>query len=304
MAKFKNLLIISTDFTKIPNKFFEIFSKDYNEMVVLLRLINTMEAFNNWGKLKQDKSFYLSLSKMVEMFGNNISKPTLIKHLDNLEKKGFISKTKSNNPKQANFYVVNCEKITKLCDTKTREVFIEDEIPQEQPEENSNIKQNTTIENKPVTPELVEIENLVTNREYREKIRIAWNTIASKYETTPSVSIITDTRLKKFKNILKFANIDEHQFFNAINKALSESKFLRGVGKKWRANFDFFLNQNSFLKVIEGTYKDNPNEIMEILQDPAKMSFKEAEDLREKIKIKELEEKYKQEEAEEQLALP
>lgn len=302
MAKFKNLLIISTDFSKIPNKFFEIFSKDYNEMVVLLRLINTMEAFNNWGKLKQDKSFYLSLSKMVEMFGNNISKPTLIKHLDNLEKKGFISKTKSNNPKQANFYVVNCEKITKLCDTKTREVFIEDEIPQEQPEENSNIKQNTTIENKPVTPELVEIENLVTNREYREKIRIAWNTIASKYETTPSVSIITDTRLKKFKNILKFANMDEHQFFNAINKALSESKFLRGIGKKWRANFDFFLNQNSFLKVIEGAYKDNPNEIMEILQDPSKMSYKEAQDLREKLKMEQW--LHDEEEAEEQKALP
>ena len=63
MAKFKNLLVVSTDFTKIPNKFFEIFSKDYNEMVVLLRLMNTMEAFNSWGKLKQDTSFYLSLTK-------------------------------------------------------------------------------------------------------------------------------------------------------------------------------------------------------------------------------------------------
>ena len=130
MAKFKNLLLVSSDFTKIPNKFLEIFSKDYNEMVVLIRLMNTMEIFNNWGKLQEDKSFYLSLNKMVDMFKGNVSKPTLLKHLDNLEKKGFISKTKSNNPKQANFYIINCEKINKLCDTKTKEIFEEDEIPQ------------------------------------------------------------------------------------------------------------------------------------------------------------------------------
>lgn len=305
MAKFKNLLVVSTDFTKIPNKFFEIFSKDYNEMIVLLRLMNTMEAFNSWGKLKQDTSFYLSLTKMVEMFQGNISKPTLLKHLNNLEKKGFVSKTKSNNPKQANFYIVNCEKINKLCDTKTREIFEEDEIPQEPAEEAPVDAKNATVEkevrNKENSAELAIVEKSPSNQEYCERIKIAWNAIASRYETTPSVTVVTETRLKHFKNILKYYKIDEKQFFNSVNKALSESKFLRGIGKKWRADFDFFINKSSYLKAIEGAYRDNPNEIMEILQDPAKMSFKEAQELREKI---EMEKWLHDEEKEEPKALP
>lgn len=312
MAKFKNLLIISTDFTKIPNKFFEVFSKDYNEMVVLLRLMNTMETFNSWGRLKQDTSFYLSLTKMVEMFQGNISKPTLLKHLDNLEKKGFISKTKSNNPKQANFYIINCEKINKLCDTKTREIFVDDEIPQELIEETPVVAKNATVENqdgynlkpadnKEKSTELAIVEKSPTNQEYCERIKIAWNAIASRYETTPNVTVVTEARLKHFKNILKYYKIDEKQFFNSVNKALSESKFLRGIGKKWRADFDFFINKNSYLKAIEGAYRDNPNEIMEILQDPAKMSFKEAQELRDKI---EMERWLHDEEKEEPKALP
>ena len=305
MAKFKNLLVVSTDFTKIPNKFFEIFSKDYNEMIVLLRLMNTMEAFNSWGKLKQDTSFYLSLTKMVEMFQGNISKPTLLKHLNNLEKKGFVSKTKSNNPKQANYYIINCEKINKLCDTKTREIFEEDEIPQEPAEEAPVDAKNATVEkevrNKENSAELAIVEKSPSNQEYCERIKIAWNAIASRYETTPSVTVVTETRLKHFKNILKYYKIDEKQFFNSVNKALSESKFLRGIGKKWRADFDFFINKSSYLKAIEGAYRDNPNEIMEILQDPAKMSFKEAQELREKI---EMEKWLHDEEKEEPKALP
>lgn len=318
MAKFKNLLLVSSDFTKIPNKFLEIFSKDYNEMVVLIRLMNTMEIFNNWGKLQEDKSFYLSLTKMVQMFKGNVSKPTLLKHLDNLEKKGFISKTKSNNPKQANYYIVNCEKINKLCDTKTKEVFIEDEIPQEPAEEASVVAKNATVaeknletesvgydlkpaDNKEKSTELAIVEKSPTNQEYCERIKIAWNAIASRYETTPRVTVVTETRLKHFKNILKYYKIDEKQFFNSVNKALSESKFLRGIGKKWRADFDFFINKSSYLKAIEGAYRDNPNEIMEILQDPAKMSLKEAQELRDKI---EMEKWLHDEEKEEQKALP
>lgn len=330
MAKFKNLLVISTDFTKIPNKFFEIFSKDYNEMVLLLRLMNTMETFNSWDKLQEDKSFYLPISKILKMFSNNKSKPTILKLLKNLEEKNFIIKRKSNNPTQANFYTINCEMINKLCDTKTKQIFIEDEI-QEQPEipvdeknsetesvgynlnpakekqvsdKKKSTEKNTKKEESnalTIVETKVPIEDAVS---YKQRIITAWNTIASRYETTPSIAIVTDARLKNFKNVLKLLGMNEYQFFNAINKALAESKFLRGIGKKWRADFDFFLNKNKILKVIEGAYRDNPNEIMEILQDPAMMSFKEAEDLREKIKIKELEEKYKQEEAEEQLALP
>lgn len=313
MAKFKNLLLVSSDFTKIPNKFLEIFSKDYNEMVVLIRLMNTMEIFNNWGKLQEDKSFYLSLTKMVEMFQGNISKPTLLKHLDNLEKKGFISKTKSNNPKQANYYIVNCDKINKLCDTKTREIYEEDEIPQEPSEETPVVKKNKTVieknsetesddynlkpaDNKEKSTELA----IVTEKEsYKDKIKKAWNTVAEKHGLA-KIMLVSDVRLKKFKTALKFFNFDEKTFFQNVHQSLSESNFLRGIGKDWKADFDFFVTTSRAIRAFEGAYKDNENKFMQKLQNPDTMSFKEAERLRREAQLQELKERCKRQEEEEE----
>ena len=197
----------------------------------------------------------------------------------------------------------NFEKIKEVA--KDKKITVCNEILQEPAEETPVVSKNATVEkevrNKENSAELAIVEKSPSNQEYCERIKIAWNAIASRYETTPSVTVVTETRLKHFKNILKYYKIDEKQFFNSVNKALSESKFLRGIGKKWRADFDFFINKSSYLKAIEGAYRDNPNEIMEILQDPAKMSFKEAQELREKI---EMERWLHDEEKEEPKALP
>lgn len=308
MAKFKNLLVISTDFTKIPNKFLEIFSKDYNEMVVLIRLMNTMQTFNNWGKLQEDKSFYLSLTKMVEMFQGNISKPTLLKHLDNLEKKGFISKTKSNNPKQANYYIVNCEKINKLCDTKTRQVFEEDEIPQELDEETPVVEKNETVENQDcrnLTPvgnkeKSTELTIMPEVESYKDRIKNAWNCVAEKHGLA-KIMLVSDVRLKKFKTALKFFNCDEKIFFQNVHQSLSESNFLCGIGKDWKADFDFFITTSKAIKAFEGAYKDNENKFIQKLQNPDTMSFKEAERLRREAQLQELKERCKRQEEEEKL---
>ncbi len=329
MAKFKNLLLVSSDFTKIPNKFLEIFSKDYNEMVVLIRLMNTMETFNSWGKLQEDKSFYLSLTKMVEMFQGNVSKPTLLKHLDNLEKKGFITKIKSNNPKQANFYIINCKKINKLCDTKTREIFEEDEIPQEQEEESQSLNQpikneikvieakeasvvtkNATVENqdgydlKPANNKKKSTElAIVSEKEsYKDKIKKSWNCVAEKHGLA-KIMLVSDVRLKKFKTALKFFNFDEKTFFQNVHQSLSESNFLRGIGKDWKADFDFFVTTSRAIKAFEGAYKDNENKFMQKLQNPDTMSFKEAERLRREAQLQELKERCRRQEEEEKQKL-
>jgi DNA-binding PadR family transcriptional regulator len=316
MAKFKNLLLVSSDFTKIPNKFLEIFSKDYNEMVVLIRLMNTMEIFNNWGKLQEDKSFYLSLTKMVEMFQGNVSKPTLLKHLDNLEKKGFITKIKSNNPKQANFYIINCKKINKLCDTKTREIFEEDEIPQEPAEEASVVKKNKTVVEKNSEIESVgynlkpannkekstELAIVAEKESYKDKIKKAWNCVAEKHGLA-KIMLVSDVRLRKFKTALKFFKCDEKTFFQNIHQSLSESNFLRGIGKDWKADFDFFITTSRAIKAFEGAYKDNENKFIQKLQNPDTMSFKEAERLRREAQLQELKERCKRQEEEEKQKL-
>ena len=269
MAKFKNLLIIETDFSKIPNKFFEIFSKDYNEMVVLIRLMNTMETFNSWDKLTDDKKFYLSLSKIVKMFHNNISKPTILKHLQNLEKKGFIKKTVSNNPNQANYYQINCEKINRLCKAKTEQIFEEDEI------EESVVAKNATVENQDGNNLNLTENNLIESK---------WNTIAIKYDLAKIINCKED-RIKKLKSILKFFKFSEDEFFNNIDKAISESRFLRGLSSDWKCNFDFFLRKSSLQKTLEGVYKDNINN--------TKISFKEMEDMRQRSILDALKQKYR-----------
>ena len=309
----------SNSFYVVSKSLDKVFQGRYNQ---LRQLLEYMELYSFWKfqkRLQKDGSFYCSdvfLSKKL-----NLARGTIIKNRKELKEKVFINFTTNIQKESATYIFINTSKIEEIQNSNEdignindlEAQDIEDEI-QEQPEilqepieekQVSNKKKPTEKNTKKeesnaltIVQTNIPIEDAVS---YKQRIITAWNTIASRYETTPSIAIVTDTRLKKFKNILKFANMDEHQFFNAINKALSESKFLRGIGKKWRANFDFFLNQNSFLKVIEGAYRDNPNEIMEILQDPAKMSFKEAQELREKI---EMEKWLHDEEKEEPKALP
>lgn len=269
MAKFRNLLIIETDFTKIPNKFFEIFAGNYDEMVLLIRLMNTMEVFNSWNKLTEDKSFYISLNKIVELYKGAISRPTIIKYLDNLEKKGFIKKTVSYNSNQANYYQINCEKINRLCKAKTEQIFEEDEI-----EEISVVAKNATVAEK----------NSETKSVDYNSIESKWNTIAIKYDLAKIINCKED-RIKKFKNVLKFFKLSEDEFFKNIDKAILESRFLRGLTSDWKCNFDFFLRKSSLQKTLEGVYKDNTNN--------TKISFREMEDIRQRSILDALKQKYR-----------
>lgn len=269
MAKFRNLLIIETDFTKIPNKFFEIFAGNYDEMVLLIRLMNTMEVFNSWNKLTEDKSFYISLNKIVELYKGAISRPTIIKYLDNLEKKGFIKKTVSYNSNQANYYQINCEKINRLCKAKTEQIFEEDEI-----EEISVVAKNATVNEKNSETESVDY-NFIESK---------WNTIAVKYDLAKIINCKED-RIKKFKNVLKFFKLSEDEFFKNIDKAILESRFLRGLTSDWKCNFDFFLRKSSLQKTLEGVYKDNTNN--------TKISFREMEDMRQRSILDALKQKYR-----------
>lgn len=273
MAKFRNLLIIEADFTKIPNKFFEIFAGNYDEMILLIRLMNTMETFNSWNKLTEDKTFYISLNKIIELYKGHISKPTIIKYLDDLEKKGFIKKEISYNSNQANYYQINCEKINRLCKAKTEQIFEEDEIEELVVTKNATaVKENS--ENKSVGYNLKSAEdNLIESK---------WNTIAVKYDLAKIINCKED-RIKKFKNILKFFKLSEDDFFRNIDKAILESRFLRGLNSDWKCNFDFFLQRSSLQKTLEGVYKDN---------NKAKVSFKEIEDQHQRDILDALKRKY------------
>ena len=296
-------LTVTENYTMIAKNLKKHFTDEPLAYMILEFLYDEALKFNSFGLLTEDMSFYCPVSKIIEMFDGNVSSKTVFEKIKIIEKRNFIKKTSAKILKRPNYYRINFEKIKEIA--RDKKITVCNEIPQEPAEEAPVVSKNATVEkevrNKENSAEVAVVEKSPSNQEYCERIKIAWNTIASRYETTPSVTVVTETRLKHFKNILKYYKIDEKQFFNSVNKALSESKFLRGIGKKWRADFDFFINKSSYLKAIEGAYRDNPNEIMEILQDPAKMSFKEAQELREKI---EMERWLHDEEKEEPKALP
>ena len=303
-------LTVTENYTMIAKNLKKYFTDEPLAYMILEFLYDEALKFNSFGLLTEDMSFYCPVSKIIEMFDGNVSSKTVLEKIKIIEKRNFIKKTPSKILKRPSYYRINFEKIKEVA--KDKKITVCNEVPQESAKETSVVAKNATVEdqdvynlkpadNKEKSTELAIVEKSPTNQEYCERIKIAWNAIASRYETTPNITVVTETRLKHFKNILKYYKIDEKQFFNSVNKALSESKFLRGIGKKWRADFDFFINKSSYLKAIEGAYKDNPNEIMEILQDPAKMSFKEAQELRDKI---EMERWLHDEEKEEPKALP
>lgn len=100
------------------------------------------------------------------------------------------------------------------------------------------------------------------------KVMELWNSIAEKYKLA-KVSIITPKRhtalLARMKDI---GVMDLDEFFEKIRKAIKESTFLRGKeyvqtangyesrNKEWRCDFDFFLQQKSLVRAIEGGYAD------------------------------------------------
>lgn len=106
------------------------------------------------------------------------------------------------------------------------------------------------------------------DEEFDKKTMELWNEIADKYKLA-KVSLITEKRhtalLARMKDI---GVVDLQDFFDKIRKAIKESTFLRGKeyvqtgngyesrNKEWRCDYDFFLQQKSLVRAIEGGYAD------------------------------------------------
>ncbi len=91
------------------------------------------------------------------------------------------------------------------------------------------------------------------NVPYKEIVQ-AYNDIC---KSLPSVRVISDKRKKKMGVIYREVG-DLNIIIEAFKKAES-SDFLSGRNGKWGGcNFDWLINYNNFIKVIEGTY-DNRN---------------------------------------------
>lgn len=68
-----------------------------------------------------------------------------------------------------------------------------------------------------------------------------------------SVKSLTDVRKKRIKAIVQ--EYGKENFANVVYLCL-KSDFLKGTGGRWCANFDWIINKNNFVKILEGNYEN------------------------------------------------
>jgi len=273
----------SRNFILVDKNLIKEFKGEYNLLIQLYLYIEAYNMYDSAGKLQNDGTFYVSDAVTAERLG--FSQKTAWKNKKELEKRGFIA-TSIKEAGGASYIQINIQKIEAIQTAQDNLLRLDDIT-------NSITSQSTQPQEEKQDAPLVIIEAPapVTPSEpkYEDRIKEAWNTVAER-NGLPKILILKEERIKKFKAVIKYLNMTEKEFFNCINSALRESKFLRGYGQKWRADFDFFLSKQKALKTIEGGYKDNSNELLEKLSDVQTMSYKECADFREKM----LTEKYRE----------
>lgn len=124
-----------------------------------------------------------------------------------------------------------------------------------------NFKENNTVSNN--TSNITEYRESTSSEDkknspkedvpYKEIVK-AYNDIC---KSLPSVKVISDKRKKKMK--ATYGEVEDIDAFMEVFKKAESSDFLSGRNGKWSGcNFDWLINFNNFIKVIEGTY-DNRN---------------------------------------------
>lgn len=94
-----------------------------------------------------------------------------------------------------------------------------------------------------------------------ESIKSTWNELVKNNEmgNIPKCNSLSDKRKKLIKKTseLYIKTIDEwgHYFMK-----ISGSNFLKGLTSDWKCNFEWAINPNNVLKVIDGNYDNNKKE--------------------------------------------
>lgn len=227
-----------------------------------------------------ESTFKGSLSYVAEWLG--CSKPTAISTLKNLVSKGLLERIEEpiNGILFVRYRVLTTSKEILLPSKEILPNKIDDNIDSKK--DNTNVlskkegkKQDlenlgvevqgvenqgqlitdlpsTENKEKPTTEvvgEKTDIKNHIFPKAEAEKAINLWNSIPS----LPNVIKLSDKRKSALKNLLK--EYDWGQFEQVIEN-IRTSSFLNGTSGRWQCSFDWILNRNNFLKVLEGQYKD------------------------------------------------
>lgn len=99
-------------------------------------------------------------------------------------------------------------------------------------------------------------DSLVKVNKKDSAITISYQTIIDLYHETcvsfPRLRKPSSNRIKKINARLKTYSLDD---FKLLFTKTQESDFLKGINdRKWKATFDWLMNENNMLKVLEGNF--------------------------------------------------
>lgn len=124
-----------------------------------------------------------------------------------------------------------------------------------------NFKENNTIFNN--TFNITEDIESTSSKDKKNSLKedVPYKEIVQAYndicKSLPSIRVISDKRKKKMRVI--YREVGDLDIITEAFKKAESSDFLSGRNGKWGGcNFDWLINYNNFIKVIEGTY-DNRN---------------------------------------------
>ena len=137
--------------------------------------------------------------------------------------------------------------------TKEKESIIKEK---EIPTSNSGFDHGAITENAEQEDSTVNARQEVSQDSDKELIRKTiknWNYLAEQYGFQ-NIQTINHTRLSKLKNRIKQSG-GFKEFWDILQSAIDDSKFLRYGHDSWKCNFDFVLQESSFLKIMEHQYR-------------------------------------------------
>jgi hypothetical protein len=94
------------------------------------------------------------------------------------------------------------------------------------------------------------------NKDICQQVADAWN---NSFSDLPNVLKVSDKRKAHIKAAIKFFSgkhdLNDPEQWSSIFEYASNSDFLMGRASDWSMDFDFIINKNNLLKVLEGKYE-------------------------------------------------
>ena len=243
--------IEENNFYKMPKKIYEFDLKPVDRELYMLCLENwRLSVKNNWINENGEIFFYASQNKLAKQM--KVSKPTIISSFKNLISKELLEAEKELG--EANMYYLaelNSIEVKNFNQSKNLTGVVK---------KFDSIKNNTLRINKVRINEQELSSSKANGNKKEEQSKICfffmekWNELAKECELN-IIKSFTENRKKKLSELL--GKYTQEEILETMFK-IKNINFLLGKTDKsnWKISFDDFLNEEKFIKILEGAYYD------------------------------------------------